>query len=73
MQKKTKENFIDLSSEENGGCALLASDEFFAPKENMLKKGRGEFIPDKYTELGKWMDGRPEDGEKKDMTGALSV
>ena len=57
MQKKTKENLIDLSSEENGGCALLASDEFFAPKENLLKKGRGEFIPDKYTEIGKWMDG----------------
>ncbi|HIB52827.1 MAG TPA: allantoicase, partial [Candidatus Marinimicrobia bacterium] len=57
MQKKTKENLIDLSSEENGGSVLLASDEFFAPKENLLKKGRGEFIPDKYTELGKWMDG----------------
>ena len=57
MQKKTEENFIDLISKENGGCALLASDEFFAPKENLLKKGRGEFIPDKYTEIGKWMDG----------------
>ena len=39
MQKKTKENLIDLSSEENGGSVLLASDEFFAPKENLLKKG----------------------------------
>jgi allantoicase len=35
----------------------LASDEFFAPKENLLKPGRGEFISDKYTDRGKWMDG----------------
>lgn len=48
---------IDLVSERNGGKALLASDEFFAPKENLLKEGRGVFIPDKFTENGKWMDG----------------
>lgn len=48
---------IDLASERNGGKALMASDEFFAPKENLLKDGRGIFIPDKFTEFGKWMDG----------------
>ncbi|MEO8664795.1 MAG: allantoicase [Ignavibacteria bacterium] len=48
---------IDLASEKNGGKALMASDEFFAPKENLLKEGRGIFIPDKFTEFGKWMDG----------------
>ncbi len=48
---------IDLAAERVGGMALLASDEFFAPKENLLKPGRGVFIPDKYTEQGKWMDG----------------
>jgi len=48
---------IDLASERNGGKALIASDEFFAPKENLLKEGRGIFIPDKFTEFGKWMDG----------------
>jgi allantoicase len=48
---------IDLASERNGGKALLASDEFFAPKENLLKEGRGIFIADKYTDKGKWMDG----------------
>ncbi len=37
--------------------ALLANDEFFAEKENLLKPGRGIFIPDKYTDHGKWMDG----------------
>ncbi len=49
--------FIDLTAERVGGKALIASDEFFAPKENLLKPGRGVFIPDKYTENGKWMDG----------------
>lgn len=48
---------VDLASERLGGKALLASDEFFAEKENLLKPGRGIFIPDKYTENGKWMDG----------------
>ena len=48
---------IDLAAERVGGKALIASDEFFAPKENLLKSGRGIFIPDKYTDCGKWMDG----------------
>lgn len=48
---------IDLAQERLGGKALLASDEFFAGKENLLKPGRGVFIADKYTEQGKWMDG----------------
>jgi allantoicase len=48
---------IDLAAEHVGGRALLASDEFFAGKENLLKPGRGVFIPGKYTEQGKWMDG----------------
>lgn len=36
---------------------MLCSDDFFAEKENLLKPGRGIFIPDKYTDRGKWMDG----------------
>lgn len=47
----------DLASEKNGGKALYASDEFFAGKENLLKEGRGIFIPEKFTDNGKWMDG----------------
>ncbi len=56
-QTATFTGLIDLASERLGGQALLASDEFFAPKENLLKPGRGVFISDKYTENGKWMDG----------------
>jgi allantoicase len=47
----------DLAAERLGGKALLCSDDFFAEKENLLKPGRGIFIPEKYTERGKWMDG----------------
>jgi allantoicase len=48
---------VDLAAERVGGIALIANDEFFAEKENLLKPGRGVFIADKYTERGKWMDG----------------
>ncbi|MFU8805495.1 MAG: allantoicase [Bradymonadaceae bacterium] len=48
---------VDLAAERIGGKTLLASDDFFAAKENLLKPGRGIFIADKYTERGKWMDG----------------
>ena len=54
----THEGLIDLASARLGGRALLASDEFFAPKENLLAPGRGVFIEGKYTDRGKWMDGR---------------
>src|SRR5437764_11123558 len=48
---------VDLAAARVGGIALVANDEFFAEKENLLKPGRGIFIVDKYTERGKWMDG----------------
>src|SRR5262249_19356692 len=48
---------VDLASERLGGVVVSANDEFFAPKENLLKLERPIFIPDKYTDRGKWMDG----------------
>jgi allantoicase len=48
---------IDLASERLGGAVLFANDEFFAPKENLLKPTAPIFVEDKYTDLGKWMDG----------------
>jgi allantoicase len=50
-------DLVDLAAERLGGAVLWASDDFFAEKENLLKPGRGVFIPDKYTDRGKWMDG----------------
>jgi allantoicase len=48
---------IDLASERFGGAVVYANDEFFAPKENLLKASAPIFIEGKYTDLGKWMDG----------------
>ncbi|MEC7751478.1 MAG: allantoicase [Myxococcota bacterium] len=53
----TFSGLIDLAAQRHGGRTLLASDDFFAPKENLLKPGRGVFLPEKYTDRGKWMDG----------------
>ena len=50
-------SMIDLAQARLGGQTLLASDDFFAEKENLLKPGRGVFLPDEYTDRGKWMDG----------------
>ena len=48
---------VDLAAARIGGVAVYATDEFFAEKENLLKPGRGIYVPDKYTDRGKWMDG----------------
>ncbi len=47
----------ELAAARVGGKAIAANDEYFAAKENLLKAGRGVFIPGKYTSRGKWMDG----------------
>ncbi|MBS1963317.1 MAG: allantoicase [Bdellovibrionales bacterium] len=48
---------IDLASAKVGGKTLASSDDFFAPMENMLKPEPAIFIPGKYVDTGKWMDG----------------
>ena len=48
---------VDLANERLGGVVLTANDEFFAPKENLLREGAPVFRPDDYTDRGKWMDG----------------
>ena len=50
-------HLVDLASERVGGRAIATNDDFFAPKENLLKRSAAIFIPDKYTDRGKWMDG----------------
>lgn len=47
----------DLASQRLGGKAVLANDEFFAPKQNLLREAKPVFIEGKYTKRGKWMDG----------------
>jgi allantoicase len=48
---------IDLASEKLGGAVLFANDDFFAPKENLLKSGAPVWREGEYTDRGKWMDG----------------
>jgi len=48
---------IDLAAARVGGKALLANDEFFAGKSNLLLAKKPVFIEYKFTERGKWMDG----------------
>ena len=58
----------DLACEAVGGAAIACNDEFFAPKENLLRAQAAEWKEHEYTERGKWMDGwetrryRPADG-----------
>lgn len=47
----------DLASERLGGAVIAANDEFFAPKESLIKAGPAEWREGEYTERGKWMDG----------------
>ncbi len=47
----------DLLAERVGGAVLVANDEFFAPKENLIKPSKPVFLEHEYTERGKWMDG----------------
>lgn len=48
---------VDLAQTRLGARVLSASDEFFAPKEAMLSPEPPIFVPGKYTDRGKWMDG----------------
>jgi allantoicase len=49
--------YMNLADPRLGAKALFASDEFFAPKERMLDPQPAVFIPGKYDDHGKWMDG----------------
>jgi allantoicase len=51
------DRYIDLAQPRLGAEVISATDDFFAPKERLIKSGAPIFIPDKYDEHGKWMDG----------------
>ena len=48
---------VNLASPRLGSKPLGASDQFFAPAKRMLQDTPAVFIPDKYDNHGKWMDG----------------
>jgi allantoicase len=47
----------DLLAGKLGGTAIAANDDFFAPKENLVKAGEAVFDEHAYTDRGKLMDG----------------
>ncbi|XP_067274698.1 allantoicase isoform X3 [Pseudorasbora parva] len=49
--------FNNLACETAGGKVIFATDEWFAPARNLLKRDPPEFIASAFTEYGKWMDG----------------
>ena len=49
--------FVNLADGRLGAQALMASDDFFADKQRMLSPHPAEFVPGKYDDNGKWMDG----------------
>lgn len=51
------EHLVEMANEGLGGFAMWTTDDFFAEKENLLKRHEAVFIADKYTDKGKWMDG----------------
>ena len=50
-------DLADLASARLGGRAIAASDDFFAPRSNLLKPEPAIFVPGRFTARGKWMDG----------------
>jgi allantoicase len=50
-------DLIDLASERLGAAVIAANDEFFAPKENLIRPEPPRWREGKYTDRGKWMDG----------------
>uniref|UniRef100_A0A3B5AAC3 Allantoate amidinohydrolase n=1 Tax=Stegastes partitus TaxID=144197 RepID=A0A3B5AAC3_9TELE len=49
--------FNDLTCETVGGKVIFATDEWFAPAQNLLKREPPQFVASAFTEFGKWMDG----------------
>ncbi|HZT18598.1 MAG TPA: allantoicase, partial [Dongiaceae bacterium] len=49
--------WVDLAQPRLGAAVIHATDDFFAPKERLINPEPAVFIPGKYDENGKWMDG----------------
>ncbi|OQR90848.1 allantoicase [Thraustotheca clavata] len=52
-----KPSFTTLTCLSTKGHVLFATDEWFASADNLLLTSPPVFIPEKFTDFGKWMDG----------------
>ncbi|MDZ7644717.1 MAG: allantoicase [Woeseiaceae bacterium] len=50
-------HWVSLEQPRLGTRVVYANDEFFAAKERLIDPGEPVFLPDKYDDHGKWMDG----------------
>jgi len=50
-------DLVDLAAERLGAAVIVANDEFFAAKENLIRREPPIWREGEYTERGKWMDG----------------
>jgi len=48
---------LDLASTRLGASVVDANDEFFAPRDHLIRPGAPEWREGVYTDRGKWMDG----------------
>ncbi len=51
------QGWIDLAQPRLGTKVVYATDDFFAPKERLISPAAPVFVPDKFDDNGKWMDG----------------
>ena len=57
VNDKPFHQWLPLAHPRLGTRVIAASDEFFAAKERLIEPAPPVFIPDKYDDHGKWMDG----------------
>ena len=56
-QNRFSMRYVNLANPRLGAKVLFATDEFFAPCERMLDPDPAIFVPGKFDDNGKWMDG----------------
>ncbi|MFQ5562433.1 MAG: allantoicase [Parvularculaceae bacterium] len=57
MSARAFTRLTDLAQPRLGGAVVFATDDFFGDKSRLIAPSEPVFIPDKYDDHGKWMDG----------------
>jgi allantoicase len=57
MFENLRRQYVNLAQPRLGAAVTYATDDFFADKARLIDSTEPRFIPDKYDENGKWMDG----------------
>ncbi len=57
MFEDLRRHYVNLAQPRLGAEVTYATDDFFADKARLIDPAEPRFIPDKYDEHGKWMDG----------------